>query len=83
MLILMTLVAKFQHLIIILIYNLSGTIPDFDLPELKYLILHNNDLSGITPSFDSCFALIDIWLNHNDLSGQLPEQFQIIAITLI
>ena len=53
--------------------KLSGKIPNLDLPELKVLDLHNNNLKDSIPKFDSLPNLTELILNKNELSGSIPD----------
>ena len=52
--------------------KLSGTIPNFDLPNLKHLYLTGNQLSGHIPNFNLP-ELEDLYLFVNQLSGPIPN----------
>jgi Leucine-rich repeat (LRR) protein len=52
--------------------NLRGTIPDFEIQNLKTLVLSGNQLSGSIPNFNLP-NLQNIWLNGNQLSGPIPN----------
>ena len=58
--------------------SFSGPIPSTicsDIPNLVSLNLQHNDIGGVIPStFGSCMFLNDIYLNDNQLSGQIPAQ---------
>ncbi len=53
--------------------NLSGTIPNFNLPVLNTLRLSSNQLSGAIPNFTNLPNLNLLWLDGNQLSGQIPN----------
>ncbi len=53
--------------------GLTGSIPDFNLPQLVALWLDNNDLSGSLPDFNGLSGLQHISIKHNDLSGEIPN----------
>ena len=55
--------------------KLDGTIPPnlFEIPELEFLYLNNNILSGSIPTWDSISKLKDIFLNRNRLIGSIPD----------
>ncbi|GLJ56307.1 hypothetical protein SUGI_1215660 [Cryptomeria japonica] len=56
--------------------NLTGKIPESlgDLPQLRYLVLHHNQLSGKIPaSLGRCITLEKLDLAHNKLEGNLPH----------
>jgi len=63
-----------QNLKELLIYenNLTGTIPNFNLPKLSTLKLQNNNLTGQIPDF-SLTSLRWLELQFNQLSGTIPN----------
>lgn len=52
--------------------NLSGPLPQFDLPHLKQLILSGNKLTGEFPDLYGMPQLETIAISNNDFSGPLP-----------
>ena len=52
--------------------QLSGSIPNFSLPNLQYLWLNSNQLSGSVPDF-SLPNLQSLSLSNNQLSGSIPN----------
>ncbi len=56
-------------------YNnkLSGTIPNFSMPNLRALRLGKNNFSGSIPPFTNCTQLDHIDLAFNDLTGPIPH----------
>jgi gliding motility-associated-like protein len=52
--------------------QLIGTIPNFNLPNLRQLSLSNNQLSGSIPNFNLP-NLQELYLNNNQLSGTIPN----------
>ena len=52
--------------------NLSGTLPNLNLPNVRALILNDNALSGNLPATDSLPRLIDFNAANNQFSGAVP-----------
>ncbi len=52
--------------------NLTGEIPNFNLPNLKLLDLYVNQLSGEIPNFDQMPNLDRLHISTNQLSGSMP-----------
>ena len=52
--------------------NLSGTLPDLDLPYLTSLYLGGNNLISPIPSFENMPDLSDLELDNNDFTGNVP-----------
>lgn len=52
--------------------QLSGTIPSFNLPDLRWLNLPYNQLSGLIPNFNLP-SLQELDLSGNQLSGTIPN----------
>jgi len=52
--------------------QLSGSIPNFNLPNLTRLHLAENQLSGSIPNFNLP-NLKELWLSSNQLSGSIPN----------
>lgn len=63
--------------------NLTGTIPDLDMPFLESLILYNNTLSGTIPDFSGLPNLTELNLAVNDLSGSIPDFSGIENLTIL
>lgn len=59
--------------------GISGTIPlawPVQLPQLRYLYMPNNRLSGtLHPLYTLWSAMAEVWLQDNKLSGSIPEQY--------
>ncbi|KAH9319089.1 hypothetical protein KI387_020858, partial [Taxus chinensis] len=56
---------------------LSGKIPDSlgDLPQLRNLLLHRNQLSGKIPAtLGRCIILEMVDLSYNKLTGNIPPE---------
>lgn len=53
--------------------NLTGFIPNFQLPMLTQLQLHLNSIVGPIPSFEYLPNLETLQLNNNQLSGSIPN----------
>lgn len=53
--------------------NLSGTIPDLNLSEIKHLYLKGNNLTGSIPDFSYMHNLTYLELERNQLSGTIPN----------
>lgn len=51
--------------------QLSGSIPNFQLPELQSIDLANNNLSGAIPAFNLS-NLMELGLANNKLTGTIP-----------
>ncbi|MCF8318428.1 MAG: leucine-rich repeat domain-containing protein, partial [Haliscomenobacter sp.] len=51
--------------------QLSGSIPNFQLPELQSIDLANNNLSGAIPAFN-LINLMELGLANNKLTGTIP-----------
>lgn len=52
--------------------NLSGTLPELDLPFLTLLGLENNNIGGALPMFDLMPALSELKLGSNNFVGNVP-----------
>ncbi|PHN08221.1 3-coathanger stack domain-containing protein [Flavilitoribacter nigricans] len=52
--------------------GLKGTLPDLDLPQLRYLNLWRNNVSGALPNFTSLPELVFLDLGENNFDSQLP-----------
>jgi hypothetical protein len=52
--------------------NISGSLPNFNLPNLQYLVLGSNQLSGTIPNFNLP-NLQYLVLGFNQLSGTIPN----------
>jgi Leucine-rich repeat (LRR) protein len=63
------------HVSIINLYsnNLSGAIPDLDLPKLRTLNINSNQLTGEIPYFNNLPDLIGLHIHSNQLSGTIPD----------
>jgi len=53
--------------------NLTGSIPDLDLPHLTHLHLFSNNLSGNIPNFNNLTTLKELHLISNQLEGSIPN----------
>ncbi|GEM_PF-3232091 len=53
--------------------NLSGSIPNLNLPNLTSLVLPDNQLSGNIPDFSNLPNLKMLYLYKNQLSGSIPN----------
>lgn len=53
--------------------NLTGSIPDLNLPHLSILYLHYNQLSGEIPNFTNLPQLQSLFLIKNQLTGTIPS----------
>ncbi|PHN03939.1 T9SS type A sorting domain-containing protein [Flavilitoribacter nigricans] len=53
--------------------NLTGSIPDLQLPNLRVLNLSYNKLSGAIPDFSDLANLSMLALTRNQLSGSIPD----------
>ncbi|OQX06754.1 MAG: hypothetical protein BWK80_50345, partial [Desulfobacteraceae bacterium IS3] len=49
--------------------GLKGQIPNLNLPNLQWLMLNNNQLSGSIPNFSNLPNLRVLWLGKSELSG--------------
>lgn len=62
--------------------RLTGRIPNFNLPRLKWLNLAENNFSGTVPNFN--FANLEtLQLHFNSLSGTLPEFNQLNNLKIL
>lgn len=52
--------------------QITGTVPNFQLPSLQKINLSNNQLSGNLPSLVACRSLIEISLSTNNFVGNIP-----------
>lgn len=52
--------------------NLVGEIPDLNLPNLQYLSLIGNNITGSIPEFSHLENLYSLTLYENQISGNLP-----------
>lgn len=52
--------------------NLTGTIPDLNLPNCRFINLSNNKLSGQIPNFTHLSIIVNINLDNNQIEGTLP-----------
>ena len=53
--------------------NLKGKIYSFNFPNIAFLGLSDNNLSGSIPNFDKMANLTQIWLYSNQLTGSVPN----------
>lgn len=53
--------------------NLSGTLPELNLPQLKTLILTGNELSGPLPDLNTYPNLEQLGVAFNQFTGPLPD----------
>jgi len=53
--------------------NLSGTLPNLNLPLLEEIVLIGNQLTGTVPSFENLTNLKELIINENQLSGTIPN----------
>ncbi len=51
--------------------NLTGTLPELNLPELNYFNVKNNAINGTIPSFSGCPNLRVLFLGNNNFSGEI------------
>jgi gliding motility-associated-like protein len=56
--------------------NLSGVIPDFNLPNLQTLLLNNNQFFGQLPNLNNLDSLNDIQFQNNRLTGCFPISYR-------
>lgn len=63
--------------------GLTGTIPDFNLPELDRLLLNENDLEGVIPDFSGIPKLYVLYLSDNQLTGEIPNFSNISELTTL
>jgi len=54
--------------------NLTGSLPDLQLPRLRWLDLSGNSISGLLPRFLAAPQLEFIALNNTAASGPLPPE---------
>lgn len=52
--------------------NLTGSIPNFNLPELTYMNFYDNQLSGSIPDFNLP-KLTSLFLHNNKLTNSIPS----------
>lgn len=52
--------------------ELTGVIPDFNLENLEWLDLSDNNISGSIPTLSQCTKLIILDINSNLLTGSIP-----------
>ena len=57
--------------------SLHGTLPDFlnNFANLQQLFLEKNQFEGPLPAFDGLTRLYKLYLNENQLSGNIPDTF--------
>ena len=55
--------------------QLTGTIPNFNLPNLQELYLNSNQLTGMIPNFNTLPDLVLLYLNSNQLTGMIPVSY--------
>lgn len=60
--------------------NLSGTLPDLQLPKLVFLSVKHNDLTGQIPDFSGLPLLTILDLSENELSGSIPNFSNLTAL---
>ena len=53
--------------------QLTGNIPNFDLPNLSLLYLSDNQLIGSIPNFNFLPNLAELYLSINQLTGNIPN----------
>ncbi len=53
--------------------NLTGSLPNINLPHLTSLNLYQNQLSGAIPDFSNLPNLTSLSLSRNKLSGAIPD----------
>ncbi len=54
-------------------YDIVGTIPDFNLPQLIRLKINRTDVSGTIPDFSGITILNYLNLEENELTGEVPN----------
>jgi len=53
--------------------GLKGTLPDLQLPHLKYLLLASNQLTGTLPDFSGIPSVRVLRLSCNQFNGAIPD----------
>ena len=53
--------------------DLTGSLPDLQLPELRELVLQGNNISGTLPDFSGMPNLQRLNLNANNIGGTFPD----------
>jgi len=62
--------------------NISGTLPDFNLPNLTKLDLNRNQLTGTIPNFTHLVTLTNLSLNRNKLTS-VPNFTHLPNLTIL
>ena len=60
--------------------NLTGEIPQIDLPFLEKLYLRGNSLTGSIPNFENLPSLTHFVCSHNQLTGSIPNFGNLLSL---
>ncbi|MGB0862049.1 MAG: leucine-rich repeat domain-containing protein, partial [Saprospiraceae bacterium] len=63
--------------------GMGGSLPNLDLPQLKQLILNNNNLNGSLPNLPNLPNLEHLSLQNNDLQNGIPNFTNLPKLTLL